>query len=513
MAQPFLTLEIASVSHILNTGGTTIGRADDNMVVVDDQSVSGHHAVILHTQDGVVLRDLNSTNGTKVNGMPVTESVLTSGDHICFGSVEGRFALEKALPNESTPQECTELLSDASEVPKRKEQGWQPWLPLAFCVIGFGSLLPFLLSGERNLSGSGFVPVLLLAVTGCGFGSLGFLHLLGAMRLQQGVWKQMGWVFVCVAAFTALIYVPLVDGLIPHLLKQKVHGGGRFMLMAWIWQEILGGITAARQHTNEIDPSVRFISHILGVGLLEEITKVVPGVLFAYTATSRNETIRKTAILAAFFGGLGFGAAEALVAYSPWSNVTGWNMNVLRWFRNVPLHGLWAAISASLLWDKMPLIKASKNRWVKTWYVLSCLSVASAIHAANNTWGSPLILVGTAALSIWVFWKYAIPTRCKESLDEDFLAEPKHIAWIGIPSDDERSKFIKAAIVCMSAILFTGVFTSIKTPVPEKLSSPYQPPPTGPMRCLLCGGAGGGYQAPFGWIRCNHCQGTGYTSR
>jgi pSer/pThr/pTyr-binding forkhead associated (FHA) protein len=65
----------------------SIGRAEDHMVVLDDASVSGHHAEIEQTENGLILRDLGSTNGTKVNGSPVTEAVLNDGDQICFGSV------------------------------------------------------------------------------------------------------------------------------------------------------------------------------------------------------------------------------------------------------------------------------------------------------------------------------------------------------------------------------------------------------------------------------------------
>lgn len=87
MAQSFPTLEIGPLSHSLEAAVISIGRADDNVVVLDDASVSGHHAEIEQTENGLVLRDLGSTNGTKVNDLPVTEAVLKDGDAICFGSV------------------------------------------------------------------------------------------------------------------------------------------------------------------------------------------------------------------------------------------------------------------------------------------------------------------------------------------------------------------------------------------------------------------------------------------
>ena len=91
MSQSSSTLEIGPISHSLEAAVISIGRAEDNMVVLDDASVSGHHAEIEQTENGPVLRDLGSTNGTKVNGLPVSEAVLNDGDQICFGSMEAVF--------------------------------------------------------------------------------------------------------------------------------------------------------------------------------------------------------------------------------------------------------------------------------------------------------------------------------------------------------------------------------------------------------------------------------------
>lgn len=100
MAQSVPTLDIGPLSHSLEAEVTTIGRAEDNMVVLDDASVSGHHAEIEQTESGLVVRDLGSTNGTKVNGMAVTEAVLNDGDQLCFGSVDAQFAVNEIPPLE-----------------------------------------------------------------------------------------------------------------------------------------------------------------------------------------------------------------------------------------------------------------------------------------------------------------------------------------------------------------------------------------------------------------------------
>jgi hypothetical protein len=65
----------------------TIGRTRQNHIQIDAPSVSRKHAEIALRENGYVLRDLGSENGTLVNGESITEHPLTDGDHLQFGSV------------------------------------------------------------------------------------------------------------------------------------------------------------------------------------------------------------------------------------------------------------------------------------------------------------------------------------------------------------------------------------------------------------------------------------------
>lgn len=67
---------------------TSIGRESHNALVIDDSSVSGHHAEITASTSGFAVRDLASSNGTMVNGRNVTESPLYAGDVIQLGSTK-----------------------------------------------------------------------------------------------------------------------------------------------------------------------------------------------------------------------------------------------------------------------------------------------------------------------------------------------------------------------------------------------------------------------------------------
>jgi pSer/pThr/pTyr-binding forkhead associated (FHA) protein len=69
-----------------------IGRGPLNDIVIDNPVVSAQHAMLLKAGDSYWLRDLNSTNGTYVNGLPFTYGELKDGDTIRFGAVMAIFA-------------------------------------------------------------------------------------------------------------------------------------------------------------------------------------------------------------------------------------------------------------------------------------------------------------------------------------------------------------------------------------------------------------------------------------
>ena len=74
----------------LNVERTTVGRVEDNTFQIADGSVSSHHAEIILRGSDIVIKDLNSTNGTYINGDRITEMVLKPGQILRFGQVELR---------------------------------------------------------------------------------------------------------------------------------------------------------------------------------------------------------------------------------------------------------------------------------------------------------------------------------------------------------------------------------------------------------------------------------------
>lgn len=69
----------------------TIGRRPDNDIVIDDLAISGEHAVIVTLDDDSFLEDLNSTNGTQVNGQPVRKHFLQNEDVVQLAQFRIRY--------------------------------------------------------------------------------------------------------------------------------------------------------------------------------------------------------------------------------------------------------------------------------------------------------------------------------------------------------------------------------------------------------------------------------------
>lgn len=83
-----LTQGLNGRAHELNVDRTTIGRVEDNMFQIAEASVSSHHCEVHLRGNEVLIRDLNSTNGTFINGEKITESVLKPGQTLRLGNVE-----------------------------------------------------------------------------------------------------------------------------------------------------------------------------------------------------------------------------------------------------------------------------------------------------------------------------------------------------------------------------------------------------------------------------------------
>jgi len=89
---PLASLVMADGSRIgVGDDPVTLGRASDCQVVLADPMVSKHHAELRREGTEVVIVDLGSTNGTRVNGAGIRERPLVDGDEIRIGATVMRF--------------------------------------------------------------------------------------------------------------------------------------------------------------------------------------------------------------------------------------------------------------------------------------------------------------------------------------------------------------------------------------------------------------------------------------
>jgi hypothetical protein len=86
-AQAKAHLEVGTRSIPIVTS-VVIGRGAEAEVQLADTGVSRRHAEVLVTTDGLQVTDLGSTNGTKVNGHPVSTVLVRDGDRITVGTTE-----------------------------------------------------------------------------------------------------------------------------------------------------------------------------------------------------------------------------------------------------------------------------------------------------------------------------------------------------------------------------------------------------------------------------------------
>ena len=112
MARLLATIDGQLYTYPINATGLQIGRSRQNAIVLNHPHVSRNHAVLEVKGRDILLRDLNSSNGTFVNGLRVKDASLRADDLISVGPFDFRFD-ERAA--------ASVILSDEEVVPLRSE--------------------------------------------------------------------------------------------------------------------------------------------------------------------------------------------------------------------------------------------------------------------------------------------------------------------------------------------------------------------------------------------------------
>jgi pSer/pThr/pTyr-binding forkhead associated (FHA) protein len=93
----------------------TVGRLPDNDVRIDNPAVSGHHSLIINILNDSFLEDLNSTNGTYVNGKLIKKHALQHGDVITIGHHQLRFSDQQTSDTEQDEFEKTMVIPSGQQ--------------------------------------------------------------------------------------------------------------------------------------------------------------------------------------------------------------------------------------------------------------------------------------------------------------------------------------------------------------------------------------------------------------
>jgi pSer/pThr/pTyr-binding forkhead associated (FHA) protein len=100
----------------------TVGRLPDNDIRIDNAAVSGHHSLIINILNDSFLEDLNSTNGTYVNGKLIKKHALQHDDVITVGHHQLRYVEDQADDDAEDEFEKTMVIEPSGQMEKRVVQ-------------------------------------------------------------------------------------------------------------------------------------------------------------------------------------------------------------------------------------------------------------------------------------------------------------------------------------------------------------------------------------------------------
>ena len=117
---------------------TTLGRRPYNDIVIDNLAVSGEHAVLQMVGADVFIEDLNSTNGTYINGKAVKKQLLTHNDTVEIGKYKIKYLVEEGGDYEKTMIMKPGTTPAPAQPPS--QHGYAPTGSGGFSSSGFGGL-------------------------------------------------------------------------------------------------------------------------------------------------------------------------------------------------------------------------------------------------------------------------------------------------------------------------------------------------------------------------------------
>jgi hypothetical protein len=103
LAREIVEIVLGNEKHQLEGRGPwSVGRSHENDIVINDPNVSRKHARISRVDNGYVVEDLGSTNGTLLDGAPIDRERIEGGDELTFGQSTARFIRRIDSPGEES---------------------------------------------------------------------------------------------------------------------------------------------------------------------------------------------------------------------------------------------------------------------------------------------------------------------------------------------------------------------------------------------------------------------------
>ncbi len=90
-------------------GPWSVGRSEENDIVIQDPNISRKHAQLVRSENGFIIEDLGSTNGTLLDGAPIDRERIEGGDELTFGGITARFIRRADGPGSSSSRNSQDL--------------------------------------------------------------------------------------------------------------------------------------------------------------------------------------------------------------------------------------------------------------------------------------------------------------------------------------------------------------------------------------------------------------------
>jgi hypothetical protein len=150
VGQPYLVSEAGEQFRVRPDFATRIGREPTNDIILGrEPTVSGHHAIVSPSANAFWLHDSNSSNGTFVNGRPISDVELSDGDLIQFGTA--RFTFRDGIAGQVSATAAPHPAPQAVSIKRGSPHRSQPFITiLAVLFLASGAFLTVLLRQAAN---------------------------------------------------------------------------------------------------------------------------------------------------------------------------------------------------------------------------------------------------------------------------------------------------------------------------------------------------------------------------